>query len=198
MIPSGHGIYKYEGMQGRESMRTVLVNDCLSRMAMNNEESDEAFNELYKEMFRPMYLLAASLIKNASYAEDITQEVFITARKIAIRYRRGSNGCSWLFSITRNLCMHHLRNESAKSKNENTDCDHGYVDSAFDMIVVADALNILNAREREIVVLHVFGGFSLTEFADAIKSSYGTVLWRYHKAKKQLKNYYTERGVSNE
>jgi len=179
-------------------MHTVLVNDCLSKMAMGGRESEEAFGKLYEEMFRPIYLLVMSLIKNASYAEDITQEVFITAQKIAVRYNRGSNGCSWLFSITRNLCMHYLRDEKSKRTRENEECECGCIDNAFDMVVVADALDILNSREREVVVLHVFGGFSLVEIADATKIPYGTVLWRYHKARKQLKYYYTERNISNE
>lgn len=57
-------------------------------------------------------------------------------------------------------------------------------------IVIAKAMAALNVNEYKTIVLHVFGGYSLKEIAAHTDTPYGTVLWRYHKARGKLVAYY--------
>lgn len=170
------------------------------------EGDDAAFAEVYRAFYQPVYLLAASITRERSLAEDITQEVFITLRQCAGRYRPGGQARAWLFGIAKNVARYFVRRQQAELPMERdalpgpngpaetdkweTDMEKGCLSE----IVMAQALQVLNNAEYRVTVLHVFGGLKLSEIAAFDQTAYGTVLWRYDQAKKKLRRFYTAAG----
>ncbi len=68
-----------------------------------------AFQEILNRYQAAVYGFAFSFLKDAQEAEDISQEVFLRLYRTAESYRSFAALRTYLFRITRNLCIDHLR-----------------------------------------------------------------------------------------
>lgn len=68
-----------------------------------------AFKEILIRYQNGVYGFAFSFLKDAQEAEDISQEVFIRLYRTADAYRSYAGLRTFLYRITRNLCIDHLR-----------------------------------------------------------------------------------------
>lgn len=175
-------------------MTTKELDACLLSIADGEQASLHA---LYDALYRPVFLLAASLSGDSQLAEDATQETFLVIRSCAPSYRAGANPQAWIYGITRNVTRELLRKGRYEQPHEDVGADAGspggpisFEKSCLDGIVVLEALHTLTSEEYRIVSLHVFGGFKLTEIARYLDMPYGTVLWRYSECKKKLRRFY--------
>lgn len=73
------------------------------------EGDEEAFAELVDKYKQPVMNLAYRMLRDLTEAEDLAQNVFIQVHKSAHRYRVASRFTTWLFTITRNLCLNEIR-----------------------------------------------------------------------------------------
>jgi RNA polymerase sigma factor, sigma-70 family len=167
------------------------IDEWLVDLQGDGETAGQALEKLYQEMYRSVFLLAASITNDTAMAEDAAHEVFLTLRRQAARYTPGSSGRAWIFSITRNVSRYLLRTARAEEhKIRNIDDGAEFETCVLEDIVIAKAMAALNVNEYKTIVLHVFGGYSLKEIAVHTDTPYGTVLWRYHKARGKLVAYY--------
>lgn len=169
------------------------VNEWLCVLQRDGAESRQAFENLYGAYYQPVFLLAVSITNDVSLAEDVAQEVFITVKRQAGRFRPESSGRAWILAITRNIARYYARTDRAeeyKMRQSGEACAAEFEKQVLDGIVISEAMERLNSAEYRTVLLHVFGGFTLREIASHTDTAYGTVLWRYHEARKKLKKYY--------
>ena len=68
-----------------------------------------AFEELVVSYTQPVVNYAARIIGDRTEAEDIAQKAFVRAFRALGRFRFGAKFSTWLFAITRNLCLNELR-----------------------------------------------------------------------------------------
>jgi RNA polymerase sigma-70 factor (ECF subfamily) len=73
---------------------------------------DAAFAELVDKYKQPVMNIAFRILRDATEAEDLAQNVFVQAYKSADRYRATARFSTWLFTITRNLCLNEIRRRS--------------------------------------------------------------------------------------
>jgi RNA polymerase sigma-70 factor, ECF subfamily len=73
---------------------------------------DAAFTELVEKYKQPVMNLAWRILRDPTEAEDLAQNVFVQAYKSAPRYRATAKFSTWLFTITRNLCLNEIRRRS--------------------------------------------------------------------------------------
>src|SRR6267378_3096869 len=71
-----------------------------------------AFAELVDKYKQPVTNVAARMLRDATEAEDLAQNVFIQVYKSAPRYEVASKFSTWLFTIVRNLCLNEIRRRS--------------------------------------------------------------------------------------
>src|SRR6184192_1810326 len=71
-----------------------------------------AFAELVDKYKQPVTNMAARMLRDATEAEDLAQNVFIQVYKSAHRYQVASKFSTWLFTIVRNLCLNEIRRRS--------------------------------------------------------------------------------------
>ena len=71
-----------------------------------------AFAELVDKYKQPVMNVAYRMLRDATEAEDLAQNVFIQVFRSAHRYKVASKFSTWLFTIARNLCLNEIRRRS--------------------------------------------------------------------------------------
>ena len=71
-----------------------------------------AFRDLVERYKKKVYYLALDVARNPADAEDISQEVFLKAFRSFKTFKKGSKLGSWLYRITYNAGIDHLRRRS--------------------------------------------------------------------------------------
>jgi RNA polymerase sigma-70 factor (ECF subfamily) len=72
----------------------------------------EAFAQLVDKYKQPVMNVVYRMLRDATEAEDVAQNVFVQVYKSADRYRIAAKFSTWLFTITRNLCLNEIRRRS--------------------------------------------------------------------------------------
>ena len=72
-----------------------------------------AFRELVERYKKKVYYLALDMAGNPVDAEDISQEVFLKVHRSFSTFRRGAKLGSWLYRVTYNASIDHLRSRGA-------------------------------------------------------------------------------------
>jgi RNA polymerase sigma-70 factor, ECF subfamily len=151
-------------------------------------EADVAFDELYRSSRDDVYAYAAGLLRDRAAAEDVTATAFERAYRKRSRFdpRRGSRR-AWLFGIARNAALDELRRRGRQAELSGDPIDAaGVADThpaelAELRLLLAGALETLEARERELVALKFFAGLANAEIAAVLgisESNAGTKLHR--------------------
>src|SRR2546428_6945249 len=71
-----------------------------------------AFGELVDKYKQPVMNTVYRMLRDATEAEDLAQNVFIQVYKSAHRYRVSAKFSTWLFTIVRNMCLNEIRRRS--------------------------------------------------------------------------------------
>lgn len=71
-----------------------------------------AFVALVDKYKQPVMNVAYRMLRDATEAEDLAQNVFVQVHKSAHRYQVSSKFSTWLFTIARNLCLNEIRRRS--------------------------------------------------------------------------------------
>jgi RNA polymerase sigma-70 factor (ECF subfamily) len=72
-----------------------------------------AFRELVERYKKKVYYLALDMAGNPIDAEDISQEVFLKVYRSFATFRKGARLGSWLYRVTYNASIDHLRRKGA-------------------------------------------------------------------------------------
>jgi RNA polymerase sigma-70 factor (ECF subfamily) len=72
----------------------------------------DAFAELVDKYKQPVLNVACRMLRDATEAEDLSQNVFVQVYKSADRYKVSAKFSTWLFTIVRNLCLNEIRRRS--------------------------------------------------------------------------------------
>ena len=76
------------------------------------EGDTDAFVELVDKYKQPVMNLVYRMLRDATEAEDLAQNVFVQVHRSAHRYRVSSKFSTWLFTIARNLSLNEIRRRS--------------------------------------------------------------------------------------
>lgn len=131
------------------------------------------FAQLYDEEIWKVYGFFAYRVACRHDAEDLTQRTFERALRAWPRFdpERATTGV-WLLSIARNLLIDHYRADRSSRQRPLDEVDEGDFGSeppALDLGIepeLAQALETLSARDREILALRFGGDLTGPEIAD--------------------------------
>lgn len=155
-----------------------------------------AFGILIQRHQRQMYALALKMVRNHDDAADIAQEVFLKAYEVLGSFQKKSSFHTWLYRITVNFCINHLRRDKAQYHVE-LESYHA-VESAevfdnMDSVEVqdelTDAIRRLPEKQQTTVMLRAGEGLPYKEIAKILGCSVGTVKANYFHAVKNLRRY---------
>ena len=81
-------------------------------MLLVKQGDSGAFVQLVDKYKQPVMNVAYRMLRDATEAEDLAQNVFVQVYKSAHRYEVASKFSTWLFTIVRNLCLNEIRRRS--------------------------------------------------------------------------------------
>jgi RNA polymerase sigma-70 factor (ECF subfamily) len=153
-----------------------------------------AFAELVRELERPLLYYAAKLLVDEDAAFDVLQEVWLTAFRAIRRLEDPRSVRSWLYRITHDRAIDRIRHDRSRGRAEHAraesrpeELDDGPSFDAEDAQALHRALDRIDLRHREVLVLHFLDDLSIADIAAIIGEPAGTVKSRIHYAKRALK-----------
>lgn len=153
-----------------------------------------AFEELVELTHRRVYTLAYRLVGDRHEAEDVAQEAYLRAYRSLRGFRGEASFETWLYRITANAAMSHLRRRGRFGDVLTEDDERLVRESAprdSDEVVERDeverALATLPPGQRTVVLLKDVYGFSCQEIGEQIGISEGAVKVKLHRARRRLK-----------
>jgi RNA polymerase sigma-70 factor (ECF subfamily) len=160
----------------------------------------EAFAELVRRHERRVHGIVMRMSGNSSDADDLAQEVFLTAWKAIGSFRRGSSFYTWIYRIAVNTSLTFLK-KKGREKNRapfdetiavaglspgGTPSPEGRSDLNELQGKIDEAVAALPPHFRASFALVVDQGLSHADAARVLGCSENTVSWRMHKARKLL------------
>lgn len=167
----------------------VSIETLIIEIAAGNKN---AVSKLYEETRAAVYGFALSILKNTSDAEDVLQETYVKIWTASENYKPMGKPMAWILTIAKNLSLSLLRESSkhAEMPEESSIIDQSvsFSDLAEDRVVLNAAMNKLSDEERQIIMLYAVTGLKHIEIAKLLDMPLSTVLSKYSRAKKKLKN----------
>jgi RNA polymerase sigma factor (sigma-70 family) len=96
------------GLLGRRSPLLKLQGDE-RLVALIRAGNDHAFEVLFERYHSRLLAFCRHMLRSAEDAEDVLQEVFVKAHAAMLADERPINVRPWLYRISRNRCLNHLR-----------------------------------------------------------------------------------------
>ncbi len=187
------------------SVVTLLINETAPETPITDSlileiaKGDmESFHSLYEAASGSVYGFALSILKNKHDAEDILQETFLTIHRKAADYLPQGKPMAWIFTIARNLCLTRL-----KGNGKLTELDEGRATEQAEFSEIGNlehrltleaTFKVLTDEERQILMLHAVGGVKFREIAHALDLHLNTVLSKYHRSIKKMKEKLEREG----
>ena len=161
-----------------------------------SEGNLDSLEKLYRATSTSIYGFALSMLKNKSDAEDATHDCFINVMRSSKSYHNHGKPLAWMLKITRNICLDKIRKDNKYSTSELEEwmaIDNNTTNDQKELLKLC--FNALSDEEREIVTLHSLTGMKFKEIADVLDKPISTILSKYNRALKKLKNEITKGGL---
>lgn len=156
-----------------------------------------AFEELYRQHARRLFSLVVRMIGSVDDAEDLLQEVFLQAHRKLSGFRGDSALGTWLYRMTMNQCLDHLRGRQVRMNRATASLDEDQADepvapapivpAAVSRVDLERAIEMLPPGARAAFLLHDVEGFEHREIAQILGISEGTSKSQVHKARMKLR-----------
>ena len=157
--------------------------ELLARIAAG---SQAALSELMARHGRGLRTFATRYLGHAADAEDVVQEVFVTAWKQAARFDPGRGRAStWLYRITANRCIDQRRRRALRNFfglddiAEEPAAPEANAETATaarqELAIVSDGLSRLPERQRMALLLRAVAELDIGGIADVMGTSTGSV-----------------------
>jgi RNA polymerase sigma-70 factor (ECF subfamily) len=169
-------------------------------IARVGDRDEGAIEALYVRYGGSCFGLARRILDDAQLAEDVVQQVFLALwNGTGYDPARGAVS-TWLLTMTHHKAVDSLRKESTRRKRlageqtliELQATGPGPDDEAWTRMRAArtrDALQLLPAEQREVLLLAYYGGYTQREIADMTGLPLGTVKSRTLTAMRRLRDH---------
>lgn len=165
-----------------------------------------AFDKLIGKYHKPVINIIYRMIQDAHEADDLAQEVFIRVYNSAKSYKPEAKFFTWIYKITRNVCLNELRrrkkkfisldeevfteDDELKREIADTQIDSPYQDAYKTELqeVVKEAIESLPENQRMAVILRRYEDLSYEDIAKTMDCSVSAVKSLLNRAKESLKD----------
>lgn len=190
------------GAGGPHEEVIAVDDDAELERAFRNGDPD-AVREAYQRWSPLVYSLAKRALADAADAEDVTQQVFVSAW-------RGRDGFdpqrgplpAWLVGITRRRIADTFERRSREQRRETVLPEQvpaagGTTTEVLDALVVADAVASLSEQQRTVVSLAFYDELTHTEIAASTGLPLGTVKSHIRRGLERLRSTLEVRDVTS-
>lgn len=156
---------------------------------------DLQFKDIYNNYSQKVLRLCLGYTGDSAQADDLLQEVFIKVWENLSKFRGDSQISTWIYRITVNTCLLHLRKEKKENK---VDLEsHTYKiseekdDKENQIQLLYRCISELNESDRLIITL-MLEEVPYPEIAQITSISEGNLRVKIHRIKQQLSEIYSK------
>jgi RNA polymerase sigma-70 factor, ECF subfamily len=166
---------------------------------LSREGDAAAIEKLVHTHESRIFRLALSMLDDPAEADEATQETFITALRRLNTYRGEASFVTWLYAIGLNVCRGRLRKRRARERlsdllqgllrsNAGGELhpEQAVIEQETDR-AVWQALQTLNEKQREVIILRFYHDLKLDDIARVAGVSERTVRTWLQQAQEQLR-----------
>ena len=182
-----------------------MTPDELARAAAKGDI--DAFETLLGLYQNKVYGLALRMCGSEEDAWDVAQEAFLAAWKGLPRFRGEAGFSTWLYRLTSNAAIDHLRRVKRQRGEVSLDGGGPGLDAVDDAPspqaqaeetelreAVAEGLSMLSEDHRQALLLRELRGLSYEEIASELRVDLGTVKSRISRARGSLRKILVKNG----
>lgn len=164
---------------------------CSLREILSPAQSWADFQQELTAIIPQVRVLARSLCRDASRAEDLAQDALTSAWKARASYKSGTNMKAWVQRILRNKFYTEARRAWRSTPldpqiAEATLISRNSLEHILELDSVRRAFAELTEQHREALILVGVGGFSYEEAAERLQVPIGTIKSRVCRARQAL------------
>jgi RNA polymerase sigma-70 factor (ECF subfamily) len=201
----GTGSLTQQSSIAKQNKEDVLVERC-------RQGDKDSFAQLMRLYERQVYNFTYRMLGNEEEAEDLTQDIFVSAFRGIRSFRGDAKFSTWLYRIALNQTRNRIKYLSKRKffakwsrrvDSEEYDGPENVADSGptpehwaltKDLAThVQECLGKMPPQARQILILRDIQGFSYEELSDMLSLNPGTVKSRLHRARVTLQAYLAER-----
>lgn len=159
---------------------------------MAAEPCDKDISQLVADHHQAVYRYAYRLAGSVADAEDLTQQVFLSAQENLNQLRSVLSARNWLYVMLRRRFLKAMRKRrpvSAASLQIDIDNIPAQIpgDEAIDRPQLQEAIDLLPPKQRVLIMMFYFDEYSYREMAQQLDLPIGTVMSRLARAKAHLR-----------
>ncbi len=167
---------------------------------------EAAFHDLVERYRRRLFAVCVRVLHDPQDAEEAVQETFVRLARHAETFRGDAKLSTWLYRVARNVCTDHVRYDARRPSTPVADVteirdladeDDG-IEGHAAMSEVGRALEQLDERSRQLVLLIAVDGLSYAEAGELTGLAVGTVKSRVSRARQQLGQLLTAEDTESE
>lgn len=163
--------------------------------------SGEDFGILYKRYYSKVLDKCHSMVRNLTQATELAEEVFIKAFEKLPSFRHQSTFSSWLYTITYNHCVDHLREKMKlhypkwNSENKLPDLAEEPEESEeeIDYGKMMEILELIHPEEKALIMMKYQDNLSVKQIGQALRISDAAVKMRLKRARTRIITLYRSR-----
>lgn len=162
-----------------------------------------AFEEIYKAHAGKLFSVACRMLGNPADAEDLLQEIFLSAHRKLDGFRGEAALGTWLYRLATNHCLDYLRSRASRTEQVTDALDdeaglfeagsRGLAEQTVSKMDLERALARLPEGCRAAFVLHDVQGLEHKEVAEVLGIAEGTSKSQVHKARLRLRAMLSQR-----
>jgi RNA polymerase sigma-70 factor (ECF subfamily) len=185
-------------------------NDADAALLREISQGDrDALARLYDRFSRPLYAVALRILHDATEAEDVVHDVFISIWQKASTFEAARcSALGWAIALTRNRSIDRIRTRRRRGEllEASAPTDLGYDENASDASSSANELSLkekattvrravteLSADQRHALELAFFSGLTQQEIAARLHEPLGTVKARIRRGLLKLRDLLADR-----
>src|SRR5919107_3359803 len=194
---------------GNDQLEPAAVITDHKLVAAVRRGDDRAFETLYERYHRRIHAYVFGMVKDHQRAEDVTQEVFVSALRRMRATERPIAFKPWIYEIAKNACIDQFR-RSKRAEEISLQAEDGFAPADYGRLVgsgpapheavaakqeldnLCGAFGGLSETHHEILVLRELEGLSYREIGDRMGMSRPAVESTLFRARRRLTEEYDE------
>jgi RNA polymerase sigma-70 factor (ECF subfamily) len=163
------------------------------------EKNRQVIEQLYDQYSAALFGIVLKIVQSQELAEDVLQETFVKIWSNGSTYDAAKGTIfTWMLNIARNTAIDKLRSGNNKKKAQVNDLDqiltserlHPTAELSVDHIGVAELVDGLEEKYRELIDLVYFKGYTQEEITQNLGLPLGTVKSRLRIAMRELRRIF--------
>ncbi len=150
----------------------------------------ERFEQLHVDYYPMVHQMCMGFVKgDVDVANDLAQEVFINTWSALNKFKGGSSYKTWIYRITVNTCLKHVRDQKTKqliTLEDKHDRGIEQVSEENPHKALYAAIGKLNEVDR-LIIMMVLDELPYNEIAEVVGINEGALRVKIHRIKKNLK-----------